>query len=218
MQITEEKLRLSSEKARIEVSGKLTNNYEIEKMKFEAETAIQVAKELTDKITAERNDLYRQKSEMETFKKKVDDREKELDEKEVELEGLMQEAQKKLRQDKRMLTEAKMMESIYKERLQELQQLRALVTKREKKLAEEKVVLSKERLALYSTGKNSSGCALCKSDKRNYEGTDFADLHFNKVSSSIILCVVVPSKIPCLKIRVCYDERYKYTWCNFIDG
>lgn len=182
MQLTEEKLQLSSEKARIEISGKLTNNYEIEKIKFEAETAIQVAKELTEKVTAERNDLFRQKNEVEAMRRRLDEREKIVDDKEVELESLMQEAQKKLKLDKRMLTEAKTMENIYKERLQELQQIRASVIQREKKLAEEKVLLSKERLTLYSSTKsNKSGCVLCKSDKRIYDGVDVQDIYSNKV-------------------------------------
>ncbi|KAJ8941282.1 hypothetical protein NQ318_016947 [Aromia moschata] len=61
LQLTEEKLQLSAEKARIETSKQLTNNYESERIKTEAETAIQVTKELTLKLNQERNQLIRQK-------------------------------------------------------------------------------------------------------------------------------------------------------------
>lgn len=181
MQLTEEKLQLSSEKARIQVSGKLINNYDIEKIKLEAETAIQVAKELTEKVNAERSHLFRQKKEVEALGRNFAEREKDLNDKETELECLMQEAQRKLKEDKRVLTEAKMMENMYKERLQELQHHWASVTSKEKKLAEEKVLLSKERLSLYSSTKCKKGCILCRSDTRHYDSFDVPD-GYSKVS------------------------------------
>lgn len=166
MQLTEEKLQLTSEKARIEVSGKLTNDYEIEKIKFEAETAIQVAKELSQKVARERDYLFKQKKDVEDLQRNLSERETELSEKETELEYFMKEAKKKLDQDKTVLTETRMMENIYKERLHELKILQASIANREKKLAEEKVQLSKERLSLYSASNNNKTCMLCKSEKR----------------------------------------------------
>lgn len=164
MQLTEEKLSLSSEKARLEVSSKLTNAYDVEKMRAEAEAAIQVAKELTEKVSQERNYLHRQKIELENMRRNMNEREKELDDKEVELECLMKDTQQKLKDDKRVLTEARMMENMYKERLQELQHQWTSVATREKKLAEEKVLLSKERLGLYTQSKTNKNCVLCKAD------------------------------------------------------
>ncbi|CAH1155719.1 unnamed protein product [Phaedon cochleariae] len=162
MRLTEEKLQLSSDKARFETSSKLTNTFEIDKMKAEAETAITVAKELTDKVNQERIHLYRQKNDLESFRRNLGDREKELDERETELDFLVQDAQRKLKDDKKILIEAKRMEKIYKERMQELQKQWLSLNDREKKLSEEKVLLSKERLALYTSIKTAKSCVLCK--------------------------------------------------------
>lgn len=186
MQLTEEKLLLSSQKARNEVSSKLTNTYETEKIKAEAEAAIQVAKELTEKVHLERSYLNRQKIELETLKRNLTERERELDDKQVELEFLVQDTQRKLKDDKRVLTEAKMMENMYKERLQELQQQWTSITNREKKLAEEKVFLSKERLGLYTQAKINKNCGLCKADGQMQEPIlpfNFQDLHLSKVKT-----------------------------------
>lgn len=68
MQLTEERLKLSAEKSRIEVSAKLVNNYEVEKVKTEAETAVQVAKELTEKLNLERSFVQKQKIELNSFR------------------------------------------------------------------------------------------------------------------------------------------------------
>lgn len=184
MQLTEEKLQLSSEKARIQVSSKLTNTYDTERIKAEAEAAIQVAKELTEKVHQERNYLNRQKAELETLKRNIMERERELDDKQVELEFLVQDTQRKLKDDKRVLSEAKIMENMYKERLQELQQQWTSITNRERKLAEEKVLLSKERLALYTQSKINKNCGLCKADGQMQEPIlpfSIQDLHLSKV-------------------------------------
>lgn len=161
LQLTEEKLLLASEKAKFETSTKLTNNYEVERAKAEAETAIEEAKHLSDRLNQERSLLQRQKSEIQALKHNMADRERELEDKEVELEFLMQDAQKKLKEDKHVLAEAKRMETLYKERMKELQGQWALLSGREKKLAEEKMLLSKERLALYTSMKASKDCVLC---------------------------------------------------------
>ncbi|XP_018564560.1 intracellular protein transport protein USO1-like [Anoplophora glabripennis] len=162
VQLTEEKLKLSAEKARIETSNKLSNNYESEKIKAEAEMAIQVAKDISQKVSQEREFLFRQKSDIEALKRELNDRERELQDKEINLEYLIENTQRKINDDKKIINEAKKLETKYKERLQELQNQWASLADREKKLAEEKVLLSKERLALYTTIKQTKNCALCK--------------------------------------------------------
>ncbi|CAG9833786.1 unnamed protein product [Diabrotica balteata] len=161
MQVTEEKLQLASEKAKFETSTKLVNSYEVERAKAEAETAISEAKNLTDRLNQERNLLQRQKCEMAALKQNLTERERELEDKEAELEFLMQDSHKKLKEDKQVLVEAKRMETTYKEKLKELQTQWALLCSREKKLAEEKILLSRERLALYTSLKASKDCILC---------------------------------------------------------
>lgn len=153
---------MSAEKARIETSNKLSNNYESEKIKAEAEMAIQVAKDLSQKVSQERDFLYRQKSDIENLRRELADRERELQDKEINLEYLIENTQRKINDDKKIINEAKKLENKYKERLQELQNQWATLADREKKLAEEKVLLSKERLALYTTMKQSKNCVLCK--------------------------------------------------------
>nr|CAH7725765.1 unnamed protein product [Callosobruchus chinensis] len=165
LQLTEEKLQLQKERTRFETSCKLTNTYEIERIKAEAESAIQTAKELTEKVNNERTQLQRQRNELDSLKRNLVERDREIEEKEIELEFLVQDAQTKLKEDKKVLIEAKRMESLYKERLLELQSQAALLSSREKKLAEEKVLLSRERVALYTQLKSNKNCALCKADE-----------------------------------------------------
>ncbi|XP_072393608.1 uncharacterized protein twy isoform X2 [Diabrotica undecimpunctata] len=170
MQVTEEKLQLASEKAKFETSTKLVNSYEVERAKAEAETAISEAKNLTDRLNQERNLLQRQKFEMTALKQNLTERERELEDKEAELEFLMQDSHKKLKEDKQVLVEAKRMETTYKEKLKELQTQWALLCNREKKLAEEKILLSRERLALYTSLKASKDCVLCSTGEETSFG------------------------------------------------
>ncbi|KAG5896351.1 hypothetical protein JTB14_005829 [Gonioctena quinquepunctata] len=163
-QLTEEKLQISAQKSRIETSSKLSVNFEAEKMKREAETAIQVTKELTEKVSQERESLYRQKTELESLRRILTEKERELAEKEADLDFLTRDTNGKLKENQKVLAEAKRMENIYKERLQELQNQWVSISSREKKLAEEKIQLSKERLALYTCMKTSKSCVLCKPD------------------------------------------------------
>lgn len=175
VQLTEEKLKLSAEKVRIETSNKLYNNYEIEKIKAEAEMAIQVAKDLSHKVNQERDFLYRQKNDTENLQKELADREKALQDKEINLEYLIENTQRKINDDKKIINEAKKLENKYKERLQELQNQWASLADREKKLAEEKVLLSKERLALYTATKQTKNCALCKGNDLPIQNINYTE-------------------------------------------
>ncbi|XP_028134917.1 fas-binding factor 1-like [Diabrotica virgifera virgifera] len=181
MQVTEEKLQLASEKAKFETSTKLVNSYEVERAKTEAETAISEAKNLTERLNQERNLLQRQKFEMTALKQNLTERERELEDKEAELEFLMQDSQKKLKEDKQVLMEAKRMETTYKEKLKELQTQWALLCSREKKLAEEKILLSRERLALYTSLKASKDCVLCSTGEETSFGKNPGIISFENV-------------------------------------
>ncbi|XP_057652983.1 fas-binding factor 1-like [Diorhabda carinulata] len=161
MQLTEEKLQLASEKSKLETSAKISNSYEVERVKIEAETAIKEAKCLSERLNRERALLQREKIELNALKQNLMERERELEDKESEMEFLVQDTQKKLKEDKQVLSEAKRMEATYKEKLKELQAQWVLLSNREKKLAEDKILLSRERLALYTSLKASKDCVLC---------------------------------------------------------
>ncbi|XP_066249806.1 fas-binding factor 1 [Euwallacea similis] len=164
LQLTEEKLQLSAEKSRLQVSAKLVNNYEVEKIKTEAETAVQVARELTEKLNLERSFVQKQKIDLETFRNKLMEKERDLIEREETLEDSRRVLQHKSNEDKRLTQEAKYLENRYKEKLQELQAQAMSLANREKKMAEEKILLSKERLVLYTSGKLHSNCGLCTAE------------------------------------------------------
>ncbi|KAJ8916900.1 hypothetical protein NQ315_013369 [Exocentrus adspersus] len=180
-QLTEEKLKLSAEKARVETSNKLINSYESEKIKAEAEIAIQTAKDLSEKINEERRYMARQKKEVETLKRQLADRERELQDKESNLEYLIDNTQRKINNERKIIDEAKKLENRYKERLQELQNQWLALTEREKKLNEEKVLLSKERLTLYTAMKQNKNCVLCKANDLPVRGNYYMEENFSSL-------------------------------------
>nr|XP_023014910.1 fas-binding factor 1-like [Leptinotarsa decemlineata] len=207
-QLTEEKLLISTEKVRLETSSKLTTNFEAEKAKREAETAIQVTKELTEKVNQEREALFRQKSELETARRNLADRERELTEKETELDLLVQETNRKLKENRKLLTNAKRVENIYNERLQELQNQWVSISNREKKLSEEKIQLSKERLALYTSSKTSKtkNCVLCKPEEvlLHHEGTSASNMN---IQDDIIATTGLDTSTLRMRLEACDDAE-----------
>ncbi|XP_076272756.1 uncharacterized protein LOC143204166 [Rhynchophorus ferrugineus] len=179
-QLTEEKLRINAEQARLKVSSTLVTDYEVQKVKTEAETAIQVAKELTEKLNRERETVHRQKVELENFRRRLVEKERDLSDREEELEDLRREINQRIIDDRKMTQEAKFLEAKYKEKLIELQEKTTSLSNREKKLAEEKLLISKERLNLYTSMKDKSGhkkCMLCKAedDKNDLPYSNDAD-------------------------------------------
>ncbi|KAJ8941285.1 hypothetical protein NQ318_016950, partial [Aromia moschata] len=109
------------------------------------------------------------------LKRSLDDREALLENRETELEYLTQNAQRKINEEKKNYKRREK----YKDRLQELQNQWMSLSVREKKLAEEKVLLSKERLTLYTTMKQAKGCVLCKANENDTFHDDFLQ---NRVS------------------------------------
>ncbi|KAH0998618.1 putative leucine-rich repeat-containing protein DDB_G0290503 [Dendroctonus ponderosae] len=173
LELTEAKLKLTSERSRLEVSAKLMNNYEVEKMKTEAETAIQVAKELTDKLNLERTFVQRQKMELQSFRNQLLEKERDLLEREETVEEMSRSIQHKTSENRRVIHETKHLENRYKDKLLELQAQATSLSNREKKLAEEKLLVSKERLGLYTSMKlqaSQKKCMLCQAETEHKLG------------------------------------------------
>lgn len=104
------------------------------------------AAQLTDR---EREKLQRQQYELESIKRNLLDKERKLSMKERELDMLTQKAESKIREGERAMDCAKMLEIKYNERMKELQNQMASLTTREKKMAEEKIELSRERCVAF---------------------------------------------------------------------
>lgn len=94
------------------------------------------------------------------------EKEKQLLDREEQVEETRRELEQQKERDRRMVQEARHLEQRYKDRLMELQAQASSLTEREKKLAEEKLLISKERLALYASPKPASTkkCTLCEAD------------------------------------------------------
>ncbi|KAF2887920.1 hypothetical protein ILUMI_18253 [Ignelater luminosus] len=175
LHLTEEKLCVSAEKARLETAAKLNQNYDAQKARAEIDAAIQVAKEATELTDREREALHRQQSEAEILKRNLLDKEHKLALKENELHEMLKNAERKMQDGEKAIREAKTLEAKYNTRLKDIQgQLMSLMN-REKKLAEEKISLSKERLSLHNSLRQVKKCSLCAADNLKPEESTFAD-------------------------------------------
>lgn len=148
LQLTEEKLSLSAERSRLETSTKLNQNYDAQRARAEIDAAIEVAQKAAELTDAERRNLQRAQCEVETLKRTLQDRERKLAIREKELESLMEIAEKKSRDGEQAIVRANATQRDYNERLKDIQNQLVCLSNREKKLAEEKVSLSKERIGL----------------------------------------------------------------------
>lgn len=103
------------------------------------------------------------------------EKEKQLLEREEQVEVTRRELEQHKERDRRTVQEARNLEQRYKERLMELQTQASSLTEREKKLTEEKLLVSKERLALYASAKPSSTkkCTLCEAEANRSDPTLF---------------------------------------------
>ncbi|XP_071050187.1 fas-binding factor 1 homolog [Onthophagus taurus] len=161
LQLTEERLALATERKRFETQSKLSQNYDSQKGKAELEAAIQVAKEAAEMTDRERDVLYKQQAELESLKRVVIDREKKVSFKEKDLEGKIKETLRKSIEGEKAIEDAKTLERNVNNRMREIQmQLNALAG-REKKLADEKIAMSKERLKLNNELSRVKKCSLC---------------------------------------------------------
>lgn len=161
-QLTEEKLSLIAEKSRLETTSKLQASYDTSKGKAEIEAALQVAKEATDLTDREREKLCKKQSELELFKRTLQERERKLYMKEQEVDNLGKIAEQKFKDGEQALLQARVIENRCSERLKDVQRHSHSLANREKKLAEDKIFISKERLAIHNTTENK--CSLCKVD------------------------------------------------------
>lgn len=177
LKLTEEKLAISAERARLETSAKLSQNFDKSKASAEIEAALKVAREATELTDRERENLCRQQCEIEMLKRTLQDRESKLNSKEMELDKLFRVSDQKYRDGEKALNEAKLTEHKYNERLRDIQKQLVSLTAREKKLTEEKISLSKERLSLHAQLKDNKKCGLCEVDNYN---TEFSNKSQNK--------------------------------------
>ncbi|XP_060534485.1 fas-binding factor 1 homolog [Cylas formicarius] len=164
-QLTEERLRLAAERSRADVSDRLTRGYEIEKIKAEAEAAVDVARELSDRLNRERDLVRRQKADLDRVARTLAEKERELLDREADLE---REASRRWHGGAaapggKFIGEAGRLENMYREKLAEVRSRAVTLTAREKKLTEDKLALSKERTSLYGTLKRDR-CVLCAAE------------------------------------------------------
>lgn len=169
-----------------------------------------MAKEAAELTDREREKLQRQQYELESLKRNVLDKERKLVLKERELDMLMQKAEAKIHESEKAMDNAKMLEIKYNERMRELQNQMMSLSNREKKLAEEKIELSRERylfvsilaifsvlhfrLALHTMIRQNRKCGLCAADNSSKNGEIFLgentvelDLHNLNVGSIYFL-------------------------------
>lgn len=169
LQLTEEKLVISAEKSRLETSCQLQTNFDSQKAKAEMEAAMQVAKEVTEMTDKEREKLHKEKCDIEKIKRSLQEQERKLSLKERGLDGLMYDSRRKMEDGQKSIEEAKIMESKYNDRLRDLQKQLIVLSNREKKLAEEKIMFSKERLNFTTMVRQSKKCGLCSADQKMEE-------------------------------------------------
>lgn len=169
LQLTEEKLSLAAEKSRLETSNKLMINYDSQKSKAEIDAAVQIAKEATEMADKERENLHKERCEIEKVKRSLQDQERKLSLRETEVENLMKEAERKKNEGEKAIFESKSIENKYNERLKDLQNQLVMLSSREKKIAEEKIALSKERLSLNTLMRQTKKCSLCSADPQKLD-------------------------------------------------
>ncbi|RZC39276.1 fas-binding factor 1, partial [Asbolus verrucosus] len=203
LQLTEEKLAASAEKARLETSSKLMN-YDTQRAKTEIDAAIKIAKEATEMADKEREHLHREKCEVERLKRFLLDQERKLSLREVEVENSMRVAEQKISEGEKAISESKTIENKYNERLKDLQNQLVLLSNREKKLAEEKISLSKERFALNTMMRQNKRCSLCAADSQTLNENN---LNVNVITPYFSRYDNIDSDIIRLRLEAIDDEH-----------
>lgn len=164
LELTEEKLRLSAERTGLETSARLQQNYDSQKGQRDVEAAIRVAKESAEQTDREREGLYRQQAEIEALKRSLVDREQKLIFRETQMHSVIEAAERKGAEGERALVESKSLQVKYNERLKHIQKQLSSLAVREKKLGEDKIALSKERLAFQTSLREFDRCSLCRNN------------------------------------------------------
>ncbi|KAK9887647.1 hypothetical protein WA026_023726 [Henosepilachna vigintioctopunctata] len=161
LQLTEEKLTISAAKSRLETTSKLNVQYDVQKAKAELDAAMEVAREAAEMTDREREALQKQLCEVESRKRNLQDRERKLASREIELTRLVQAAEAKSQEGEKALEESKIIEMRCNDRMKQLQFQLTQLSNREKKITEEKIALSKERIALNTLIQQKKWCTLC---------------------------------------------------------
>ncbi|XP_044745216.1 fas-binding factor 1 [Coccinella septempunctata] len=185
LQLTEEKLTMSAEKARMETSSKLNVQFDTQKAKAELEAAIQVAKEAAEMTDREREMLQRRILEVESLKRVLKDKERKLTSKEDELSEMLELSERKYQEGERALRDAKMTEAKCNEKMRLLQSQLLQLSAREKKISEEQIALSKERLALNTQLRQKQNCRLCSAEGLKNERSDEWTNEFSNANINI---------------------------------
>lgn len=146
-QIMEAKLTLAAEKSRLETEGLFKKDFDLQKTKVEVEAAIQAAHTVTNlaeverqQIAEERKKLHQERSQFETVERNLKNRE-------IELTSMLQMCDRKKEEAAQMLQESKLLEMKYNEQHKSMQNQLSSLRIREKKLAEDKVNLTRERFS-----------------------------------------------------------------------
>lgn len=175
LQLTEEKLAISAERSRLETSTKLFQNYDSQRARAEIDAAIEVAQKAAELTDVERKNLQRVQCDVETLKRTLLDREHKLAMKEKELETLMAIAERKSKDGEQAIVQANATQRDYNERLKDIQNQLVSLTTREKRLAEEKISLSKERIALQGQIRQLKHPSLHVFDRISHLDDDFPE-------------------------------------------
>ncbi|XP_044736955.1 uncharacterized protein PFB0765w [Chrysoperla carnea] len=187
-QILEARLTLAAEKSRLETEGKLKNdnNYEVLKSRTEVDAAIKAAQNAIELATEERNKLAEERRQIEIERQSLQSTERRLLKREDDLNNMLKQCERKKDEAAQMLNESKMLEMKYNEQHKSLQNQMASLRLREKKLAEDKVLISKERIALHRGAGGNEPCPTCSSGVHSNEFSK--DKLLDEIESTFVRC------------------------------
>ncbi|PSN49874.1 hypothetical protein C0J52_15996 [Blattella germanica] len=162
-QLQQEKLSLASEKSRLDTLAKLhgTNSPDVAKLRAELEASLKVAQEASRQAELEHEKLRNQQHRLDEDRRRLDDLEHELTSRARELETLTKMAVATREEGRRALEEARRIEFQFSERSADVQRQLAELRDREKRLAQEKIIVSQERLTLQHE-KSRVLCSYCR--------------------------------------------------------
>ncbi|XP_021933218.1 fas-binding factor 1 isoform X2 [Zootermopsis nevadensis] len=165
-QLQQEKLSLASEKSRLETLARLhgTPSPDILKLRAELEAGLEVVQEASQQAQSECEKIRNQHRRLEEEKRRLEDLEHDLTSRARELETLSQMAVATKAEGKWALEEARRIEKQRSEQTADIQKQLVELRDREKRLAQEKVLLSQERLALQNL-RGQDLCSYCRRSK-----------------------------------------------------
>ncbi|GLH14973.1 uncharacterized protein GBIM_19395 [Gryllus bimaculatus] len=166
LQLKEEKLSLAKERARIQALTQLqgsaaASEEEVMQLKAEAEAALTVAKEATEQVETQKQVIQEQQRQIEKERRRLQELEHTLTTRARELEALTKTALATRNEGAEALASAVEAEERQKQRAVDLQRQLTEVKDREKRVAEERMLLSQERLKIHRKHEQKM-CPSCK--------------------------------------------------------